>query len=87
MPNYDYDCLECGKTFEVFQKISDKPLAKCVYCSGKTKRLIGGGYGIIFKGSGFYETDYKRKKPQPLASQKKECKNCPETKCASKEGN
>ncbi len=60
MPNYDYECQECGYIFEVFQKITDKPLSKCPKCQGKVKRLIGKGAGLIFKGSGFYATDYKK---------------------------
>lgn len=63
MPTYQYECKSCGKTFDHFQKMSDEPLQICILCSkkGKLKRLIGTGAGIIFKGSGFYETDYKRK--------------------------
>ena len=60
MPTYDYECSKCGYTFEAFQKISDDPLTVCPKCGGPVKRLIGGGLGIIFKGSGFYTTDYKR---------------------------
>ncbi len=60
MPHYDYECLECGDVFEVFQKMSDEPVLKCPKCKGKAKRLIGGGCGLIFKGSGFYITDYKK---------------------------
>lgn len=59
MPNYDYKCTKCKKTFEIFQKMSDEPLEKCPECGGKLKRLIGAGAGPIFKGSGFYQTDYK----------------------------
>ena len=62
MPTYDYECTKCGNEFEVFQKMTDKHLSKCPKCHGKVKRLIGAGAGIIFKGSGFYETDYKKKK-------------------------
>ncbi|MFH0733250.1 MAG: FmdB family zinc ribbon protein [bacterium] len=61
MPTYDYKCNECGFSFEFFQKMSDKSLTECPKCKGKVKRLIGAGAGIIFKGSGFYETDYKKK--------------------------
>jgi len=60
MPTYDYECSACGHTFEEFQSMSAKPLKKCPAC-GKNKlvRLIGTGAGVIFKGSGFYETDYR----------------------------
>jgi putative FmdB family regulatory protein len=59
MPTYDYKCLDCGDTFEFFQRMSDEPLSECPKCKGKLKRLIGTGLRPIFKGSGFYETDYK----------------------------
>ncbi|NOX17858.1 MAG: zinc ribbon domain-containing protein [Chlorobi bacterium] len=61
MPTYDYKCLDCGDTFEYFQSMKDEPLKVCKKCGGQLKRLIGAGLGPIFKGSGFYETDYKRK--------------------------
>ncbi|MBA7705407.1 hypothetical protein ES703_114235 [subsurface metagenome] len=60
MPTYEYLCQSCGHTFEQFQSITAKPLKKCPDCKKpKLKRLIGTGAGIIFKGSGFYETDYR----------------------------
>ncbi len=61
MPNYDYECLECGDRFEVFQRMNDEKLTQCplANCDGKVKRLLGTGGGIIFKGSGFYQTDYR----------------------------
>lgn len=61
MPTYDYKCLDCGITFETVQNISASPLDACLQCGGKVRRLIGGGAGIIFKGSGFYCTDYRAK--------------------------
>ena len=62
MPTYEYQCDACRHRFEHFQMISDAPLRKCPRCSKKRlQRLIGCGAGIIFKGAGFYETDYKRK--------------------------
>jgi putative FmdB family regulatory protein len=60
MPTYEYECAHCGYNFEKTQNISDKPLQKCPKCSKKIKRLIGAGSGIIFKGSGFYATDYRK---------------------------
>ncbi|MFP4266733.1 MAG: FmdB family zinc ribbon protein [Spirochaetaceae bacterium] len=57
MPTYDYECTECGYEFEYFQAMSDEPLSTCSSCGGRLRRLIGGGTGIIFKGSGFYVTD------------------------------
>ena len=61
MPTYDYACEACGHTFEHFQSMSSRRLRTCPAC-GKKKliRLVGAGAGVIFKGSGFYETDYKR---------------------------
>ena len=60
MPTYEYKCNKCEEVFEVFQKITDEPLKECPVCGGEVKRLVSGGAGIIFKGSGFYTTDYKR---------------------------
>lgn len=59
MPNYDYQCISCGYTFEEFQKMTDEPLKECPQCHGTLKRLIGAGLVPIFKGTGFYQTDYK----------------------------
>ena len=60
MPTYDYICQKCGAEFERFQSISAKALRKCPKCGKNAlKRLIGAGSGIIFKGAGFYETDYR----------------------------
>ena len=60
MPTYDYVCDACEHAFEEFQAITAKPLRKCPQCGKlKLRRLIGTGAGIIFKGSGFYETDYR----------------------------
>ncbi len=61
MPTYDYICEKCGDRFEHFQKMSSEPLSVCAKCGGHLKRLIGSGVGIIFKGSGFYCTDYRSK--------------------------
>ncbi len=60
MPTYDYECRNCRHTFEAFHSIKDEPLRKCPKCGKSSlRRLFGGGLGIIFKGSGFYTTDYK----------------------------
>jgi putative FmdB family regulatory protein len=60
VPTYDYKCDACGHKFEQFQSITAKPLKKCPECGkSKLKRLFGTGAGVIFKGSGFYETDYR----------------------------
>jgi putative FmdB family regulatory protein len=61
MPTYDYQCSACGHTFDELQSFSEPPLTKCPKCKkNKLERLFGGGGAIIFKGSGFYETDYRR---------------------------
>lgn len=59
MPTYEYKCRDCDRQFEVTQRMSDAPLGECPDCGGAVKRLIGAGAGIIFKGSGFYCTDYR----------------------------
>jgi len=61
MPHYDYVCESCEKQFEVFQSMNDKRLTKCPEkgCKGKVRRLLGTGAGLVFKGSGFYITDYR----------------------------
>lgn len=67
MPTYEYACEKCGQNFELFQSMKDKPLTTCPkdHCAqkrwgkGKVKRLLGTGAGLIFKGSGFYITDYR----------------------------
>lgn len=60
MPTYDYRCESCGYEFDAFQSISAEPLQQCPVCGNMVRRLIGGGSGLIFKGSGFYITDYKK---------------------------
>lgn len=60
MPTYDYRCAACEHEFELFQSMKDKPKRKCPSCGKNAlKRLIGAGAGVLFKGSGFYETDYR----------------------------
>ena len=66
MPTYEYACPKCGHEFEHFQSMRDAPLTKCPKCKkAGVKRLVGGGAGLIFKGTGFYITDYKTKKGTP----------------------
>lgn len=79
MPTYEYKCMSCGHNFEMFQKMTDEPAKKCPKCKGEVKRLLGAGAGPIFKGSGFYHTDYKNstkeskaEKPKPAGSKDKD---------------
>ena len=73
MPTYDYECQKCGHQFEAFQSITAEPLKTCVKsgCRGAVKRLIGAGAGILFKGSGFYITDYRSEGYQKAAKAEK----------------
>ena len=59
MPTYEYECTRCGHRFERFQNMTDAPVKRCEKCRCKVKRLLGTGAGLIFKGSGFYLTDYR----------------------------
>jgi putative FmdB family regulatory protein len=68
MPTYPYRCLQCGHEFELFQKITEEAVKDCPSCKtkGEVQRQIGGGSALLrFEGSGFYETDYKRKPETP----------------------
>ncbi|MCX5697896.1 MAG: zinc ribbon domain-containing protein [Candidatus Omnitrophica bacterium] len=78
MPTYEYECPACGHTFEAFQQMKDKPLEKCPKCHKKVKRLISSGAGFIFKGSGFYATDYRKgpKKGAVCPKAKEGCQGC-----------
>ena len=73
MPTYQYICENCGNEFERFESITAKPARKCPNCQkNKLKRLIGTGSGIIFKGSGFYQTDYRSESYKKAAKTEKE---------------
>ncbi len=67
MPTYEYQCTKCGHRFSEFQRIVDPPIKNCPKCRKKNcvEQLISGGSGLIFKGSGFYITDYKRNSQPP----------------------
>lgn len=67
MPTYTYQCKCCEHSQDVFHTMSAKPRVKCEKCGGPCKKLLGTGAGIIFKGSGFYETDYKKKGKAPAS--------------------
>ena len=85
MPTYDYKCQDCGYDFEKFQSINARKLSKCPRCGGKVKRLIGTGAGIIFKGSGFYETDYRSKNYKDGKKREKDSLKTPPKKSTKKE--
>ncbi|MCM8770277.1 MAG: zinc ribbon domain-containing protein [Candidatus Omnitrophica bacterium] len=82
MPTYEYECLKCGYRFELLHGINAKPTHACPKCGGGVKKLISSGSGIIFKGSGFYATDYKKKNQTescPTANNSR-CLSCPSAK-------
>ena len=62
MPTYEYECESCGENFEYLQTMSEPPREKCEKCGGHLRKLVSSGAGLIFKGSGFYITDYKSSK-------------------------
>ncbi len=85
MPTYDYRCDGCGHEFERFQSMTDKVLRKCPQCGEpKLKRLIGSGGAVIFKGSGFYQTDYRSASYKKAAEADKKKKD--ETTSGKKDG-
>ena len=91
MPTYEYECKDCGHSFELFQSMTEKRLEECPQCGGILRRLIGKGTGIIFKGSGFYATDYrssdyhkKAKEETGKAEKKEDKKSASESKSESK---
>ncbi|MBT4035660.1 MAG: hypothetical protein HOB84_13510 [Candidatus Marinimicrobia bacterium] len=84
MPTYEYECLSCGNHFDAFQKMSDSHLEKCVHCKGSVRRIISGGSGLIFKGSGFYITDYAKGKAEKTETVKSKKKSATSTSSESK---
>lgn len=89
MPTYEYECKKCAHKFEVFQQITERPLKDCPVCRGEARRLISSGAGFIFKGTGFYSTDYRSKEYKekqkeesksaavcPASGSKEACKSC-----------
>lgn len=93
MPIYEYECIDCGKTFETVQKITEEPLTSCPFCSGKVKKLVSNCF-FQLKGNGWYLTDYARKsqnkeeKKEEKKGEKKDKKSDKgEAKVKSKETN
>ena len=85
MPTYEYECKSCDNRFDVFQGMNAEHIKVCPKCKGKVRRLIGAGAGIIFKGTGFYATDYRKTKPPepascPMKSGDGDCKSCKQQK-------
>ena len=75
MPTYDYECDGCGHEFELFQSIKEEPKKKCPACGKrKLRRLFGTGAAVVFKGSGFYQTDYRSESYKKDAQKAKESK-------------
>lgn len=79
MPTYEYECQKCRRRHEAFQAITAKPLTKCPRprCSGRLKRLLGSGSGFLFKGSGFYITDYRSSRYQEAKKRDEQSKTPP----------
>ena len=86
MPTYDYECDACGHTFELFQSITDAPQRKCPECKKlKLRRLFGTGAAVVFKGSGFYQTDYRSDSYKKAAEKDKKSTDEPKKKESTSE--
>jgi len=81
MPTYEYECKRCGVRFERFQSMSEEPIKVCPECGGEVRRLISAGGGVIFKGSGFYATDYRSESYKK--AEKKERENASKSESSS----
>ena len=87
MPTYEYVCEACGHEFERFQKISADPVRKCPECGRrKVRRRISAGGGLVFKGPGFYATDYRKERPRAEGSSPEVSSSKEESESTSKEG-
>lgn len=85
MPTYEYKCEDCGYEFEKFQTITSRPLHKCPACKKQNlRRLIGSGAGVIFKGNGFYQTDYRSESYKKAEKKEKELPEGTKNKTESK---
>jgi len=84
LPTYEYKCNSCGKHFEIFQSMKDEPQKMCPVCHKESlKRLIGTGAGIIFKGSGFYQTDYRSESYKKAVEKEKKTDSVSKDKSAT----
>jgi putative FmdB family regulatory protein len=86
MPTYEYECDHCNHCFERFQSMNDEPVKRCPKCRHKVRRLVGTGAGIIFKGSGFYQTDYRSDSYKSGEKKAKESAKASSTKDTTKKG-
>lgn len=85
MPTYEYECTKCGHTFERFQSMMEEPVKRCPECRCKVRRIVSGGAGFIFKGSGFYETDYRSDHYRKREKEDKKAATTPDKKTDKKE--
>jgi putative FmdB family regulatory protein len=79
MPIYEYECIECGNRFEILQRFDEKPLIRCKRCKGQKIRRLMSTAAFIFKGSGFYATDYKTKERKREKNEVPGCSSCAES--------
>lgn len=86
MPTYEYECQKCGDHFELYQSIKDAPKKTCPKCKGRVKRLLGTGAGLLFKGSGFYITDYRSKNYSDAAKKDSSSTSTPTPPAAASTG-
>lgn len=84
MPTYDYKCIKCGYKFEMFHRITETPKVFCPKCKGESAKQISLNSGVIFKGSGFYITDYKNKSTVATSSNTKKEKTSEPTSVSAK---
>lgn len=90
MPTYDYECKNCGHSYRKFQKMTEEPDRVCPECKGEVRRLIGLGGGVIFKGPGFYTTEYrseeykrKEREEKAASTSSSSCSGCSSTNCST----
>ncbi|KKM67104.1 hypothetical protein LCGC14_1474530 [marine sediment metagenome] len=84
MPTYEYKCKKCDKKFEEFQSVNDDAIEKCIHCDGEVSRVFH-PVGVIFKGSGFYSTDNKKKESKPSEKKPEPKKKTDKASCAKKD--
>ena len=85
MPTYEYECKACDHRFDLWQRMTDDPIKECPECGGEVRRLVSAGAGIIFKGSGFYATDYRSEGYKKRSKEESSSKDSKESKDGKKE--